>query len=596
MTHRNPRRAFLPIWLQLLLGVLRHRPDRAIAVAYWYLTRRFVRARNRLHEAAAELLPAYKTWISLVEYAEFEEFLAGEPATDRVGRPRFSLVLHAPAWTSDAALDRTLASIYHQTCPDWNVIVTGQLQQGEVAAPQITHLPLAGPDRASALRPALATASGDFVIIVPPDAMLPAWALARYQQAAEEAPGAAIFYGDEDVIDDAGRRVQPWFKPLWNSELILAQDYMSNACAITTPLARAVGAIPQELAGCAGYALLLAATMRPGADVSHVAHVLCHLPDAPGRDDQGARLRAVARHVEAEHGSAEAGPFGTIRVRWPLPDPAPTVTIIVPTRDRVELLEACIGSLLRETRYPHYDVVVVDNQSVEPRTHAWFEAISAETRVSVLRYDHSYNYSAINNFAAARARGAYLCMLNNDTEIIDGAWLGELMRYATRPGVGAVGAKLLYDDRSIQHAGVVMGLGNAAGHAHRALPDDEQGYFALAHCAHHASAVTAACLVVERAKFEAVGGFDETHLQIAYNDVDLCLKLERAGWRNIYAPQAVLIHHESKSRGLDTSPQHVKRYMRELAVLQERWATTEIVDPMHHPRLDRSSETYRIRL
>jgi len=220
---------------------------------------------------------------------------------------------------------------------------------------------------------------------------------------------------------------------------------------------------------------------------------------------------------------------------------------------------------------------------------------TAHPRVSILLYDHPYNYSAINNAAVAQSRGSYLCLLNNDTEIIEGSWLTELMRYATRTHVGAVGAKLLYGDGSIQHAGVLLGIGGAAGHAHRGLRDDEPGYFAMAHSAHYATAVTAACLVVERAKFEAVGGFDEAMLQIAYNDVDLCLKLERAGWRNVYAPQAMLTHHESKSRGLDLSPEHFERYRAELAVLQERWNTVDAVDPLHHPYLDRSSETYRVR-
>jgi GT2 family glycosyltransferase len=259
-------------------------------------------------------------------------------------------------------------------------------------------------------------------------------------------------------------------------------------------------------------------------------------------------------------------------------------------------MEACVGSVLRETDYADYDVLIVDNGSVLPQTHAWFDTVTADDRVSVLAYDHPYNYSAINNFAARRARGQYLCLLNNDTEIIDGAWLRELMRHAVRPGVGAVGAKLLYPDHSIQHAGVVIGLGNAAGHAHRMLPDDRPGYFALAHCAHEASAVTAACLVVERRKFDAVGGLEEAELQIAYNDVDLCLKLTQAGWRTIYAPQAILIHHESKSRGPDLSPHHIDRYRRELATLQQRWGTATLIDRMHHPRLDRASETYRIQL
>jgi GT2 family glycosyltransferase len=192
----------------------------------------------------------------------------------------------------------------------------------------------------------------------------------------------------------------------------------------------------------------------------------------------------------------------------------------------------------------------------------------------------------------AAARGDYLCLLNNDTEVIAPEWLDEMMRQACRPQVGAVGAKLHYPDGSIQHAGVVIGMGNAAGHAHRLLRDEEPGYFAQAHIAREATAVTAACLVVEKRKFVAVGGLDEEHLAIAYNDVDLCLKLREAGWTNMYVPTARLYHHESVSRGDDFSPEHNARYRAELRVLQERWRTDVRTDPLHHPMLDRSTDQY----
>ncbi|WP_404711405.1 glycosyltransferase family 2 protein [Sphingomonas sp. MMS24-J13] len=597
MTYRGASPSVLPAWAQLFLGVLRRRPARAIAIAYWFATRRRVRARNWLRDAAVELLPLYPTWIRLIEDAETRVLRDAVRLPPSFPRPRFSLLVHAPAWSGAVALDRTLGSIDAQICRDWDLIITGAIPpELEAGGRSFEQIATDAPDGVNALRAALAAARGDFVMIVPPDAVLPPGALLRYQQAALVAADVAIFYGDEDAIDPDGHRSKPWFKPQWDAELVLALDYVSRACVFALPVARAVGEISADLADCVGYAFLLAAAAQPGVTARHIAHVLCHLPKRRDHDDPAARLRAVARYVERQGGRALPGPFGTVRVRWPLPDPPPPVTIIVPTRDRADLLESCIGSLLRETRYPNYDILIVDNGSTEPATHAWFAAIMADPRVSVLRYDHPYNYSAINNFAAARAHGAYLCLLNNDTEIIDGAWLDELMRYATRPGVGGVGAKLLYEDGSIQHAGVVVGLGDAAGHAHRALPDDQPGYFALAHCAHYASAVTAACLVVERAKYEAVGGLDEINLQIAYNDVDLCLKLDRQGWRNVYAPQAIMIHYESKSRGQDLSSQHVERYRRELAVLQERWDTAVIIDPMHHPRLDRSSETYRIHL
>lgn len=597
MTDRVASRAPLPAWAQLFLGVLCRRPTRAIAIAYWYVTRRRVRARNWLRDAAAELLPLYPIWIKLIEVGETDILRVAAQEPSRLGRPRFSLLIHAPGWSGAAAFDRTLASIAAQICKDWELIITGALPPGcSAGALPLRRIAADSPDGASALAPALAAATGDFVMLIPPDAILPPGALLRYQHAALSAPDISIFYGDEDRIDAGGDRREPWFKPRWDNELVLAQDYVSHACVIALPLARAVGEISTDLADCAGYALLLAATARPDVGVQHIAHILCHLPDGRDHDHPAARLLAVSRYVAKDGGRALAGPFGTVRVRWPMPDPPPHVTIIIPTRDRVDLLETCIGSLLRETGYPHYDILIVDNGSTEPATLAWFDATATDPRVSILRYDHPYNYSAINNFAAAQARGTYLCLLNNDTEIVDGAWLDELMRYATRPGIGAVGAKLLYEDGSIQHAGVVIGLGDAAGHAHRALPDEQAGYFAIAHCAHYASAVTAACLVVERAKYEAVGGLDEIDLQIAYNDVDFCLKLERQGWRNVYAPQAVMIHYESKSRGQDLSPRHIERYSRELAVLQARWDTSIVTDPMHHPRLDRASETYRIYL
>jgi GT2 family glycosyltransferase len=568
-----------------------------MAIAFWYVARRRLRARNQLHEAASALFPSYETWIQLVERAETDALVAGLLNTNRNTAPLFSLWIHAPGWSGARALERTLASIRAQFCCDWELIVTGEMSSAVTADKSfLKHIPASGQNQAAALSSALAAANGEFLIVVPPDAILPYGAVARYRHAALDAIGTTIFYGDEDVIDFAGRRARPWFKPQWNAELILAQDYVSHACAIAMPAARAVNEISADLAGCVGYALLLAAASRPGAEVRHIAHVLCHLPDRPGADDADARLRAVSQHIEDVGGIAQAGPFGTVRISWPLPAVLPSVTIIIPTRDRVDLLEACVGSLLRETRYPHYDVLIVDNGSTESSTHDWLMTISSDPRVSVLSYDHPYNFSAINNFAAAHAKGEYLCLLNNDTEIVDGAWLEELMRYAIRRHVGAVGAKLLYDDGSIQHAGVVIGLGNAAGHSHRALPNGQEGYFAQAHCAHYASAVTAACLVVERAKFEAVGGLDEVDLQIAYNDVDFCLKLVRNGWQNVYAPQAVLIHYESKSRGQDMAPQHIDRYKRELAILQERWDTHVLTDPMHHPRLDRASEIYRIRL
>ena len=268
----------------------------------------------------------------------------------------------------------------------------------------------------------------------------------------------------------------------------------------------------------------------------------------------------------------EAGRFGTTRVAWPLPAGAalPLVSVIIPTRDRAELLRVSAGGVLGATDYPNIELLIVDNGSREAASTRLLAELAADPRVHILRDDSPFNFSRLNNATAEAARGPYLCLLNNDTEVIEPGWLTALMRQAVRPGVGAVGAKLLYPDGSIQHAGVVLGPAGAE-HAHRFLPDAEAGDFAAAHVARAVSAVTAACLLVEKAKYMAVGGLDEA-LAVAFNDVDLCLKLGAAGWRNIYEPAARLIHHESKSR--DTTAPDAAARAQEAALIRRRWGST----------------------
>jgi GT2 family glycosyltransferase len=247
---------------------------------------------------------------------------------------------------------------------------------------------------------------------------------------------------------------------------------------------------------------------------------------------------------------------------------------------------------LEGTRYPAFNILIVDNGSTDRATFDFFAQLSGDSRIEVLKFPGEFNYSAINNFGARHAAGEFLCLMKNDVEVLTPDWLGEMMRQAVRPDTGAVGAKLLYSDGTIQHAGIVLGMGAAAGHAHRYLPNEDIGYFAQAHLSRGVSAVTAACLVVEKFKFFEVSGLDEVVFRVAYNDVDFCLKLSGHGWINRYVPTATLLHHESKSRRNDLSPDQMDRYQAELHALQRRWSTETLVDPLHHPCLDRSSETY----
>lgn len=581
------------------LRTLFWKPQDAIVAMYWWCTGRKVRARNRLRMVARQSPFAYQMWIDTTEREQDEAAQASAALAGWQLRPRISIILHRSAVAGSDDFPRLLASLDAQSYPDWELVVVPDQDREPVPdcrAGQLVAVEQCTDNAAEALALGIEHACGAYILPLPDGAALPASALFRYVEALQSAPGASVVYGDHDQIDARGNRSIPWFKPRWNAEMFLAQDYLSAACLIRTDSARAALPIAPRLAKAASYALLLAVTAQDDAQILHVPHVQSHTRIVLGPHNQATRLEAVTAHLAERGATARAGPFGTLAVAWPLPENLPLVSIIIPTRDHAKLLSACLTSLLDTTRYGPYEVLIVDNGSVEPETLNYLARIAQDPRVRILRYDRPYNYSAINNFAVSHAHGAYLCLLNNDTEVLDEGWLIALMRQAVRPEVGAVGAKLLYADGTIQHAGVVVGMGEAAGHAHRFQRGDDPGYFNRAHVTHFASAVTAACLVVSRAKFDAVGGLDEFGLQIAFNDVDLCLKLEQAGWRNVYVPQAVLVHHESKSRGKDFAPAHIERYRRELAVLQERWGTKAYRDPLHHPNLDRYSESFTLRL
>lgn len=540
---------------QALCGMALRRPALAAEALYWHLSGRKVRARNRLHMAERQRPDAYDLWIRR------REAVLPPPAPWVGAGVGLSVIV-----TGDPA--PVLAG---QAAGGWELIVI----DGPVPV---------GARGAGCLAEAVAMARGRFVLPVPAGARLPVGALARWLAAVAAHPGAVVLYADHDVLDGRGRRGGFWFKAGWNPEALWAQDYLSPACAIATAAAR----------GCAAgsvYALLLAVTRGdPAARVVHVPYVLAHL--GAEADDLPARLAAV----RAQGLDAEAGDFGTVRVRWPVPDPAPLVSVMIPTRDRVQLLRTAVTGVLEQTDYPALEVIVIDNGSTAPDALAYLAEIAADPRVRVLRVDAPFNFSALNNRAAEIARGEFLLLLNNDIEVIAPDWLSALVAQGVRPGIGAVGAKLLYDDGAIQHAGVVVGMGDAAGHAHRFLKAGAVGYHAQAHIARAATAVTAACLLVRAADYRAVGGLDAAGFAVAFNDVDFCLKLRAHGLRNIYEPASGLIHHESKSRGRDVAPEHIDRYLRELALLQARWGTPTFADPQHHPRLARACETYLLEL
>lgn len=380
---------------------------------------------------------------------------------------------------------------------------------------------------------------------------------------------ARIIYADDDqLLGD--RRARPYFKPDWNGELFRHQDYLTGACIIRAARADLEAVANNSADDGTDWAAALVRTLAAqghGVPV-HLREMLHHRRHRPS-------LRLSAR---------------PIAIAYDLPP----LSVIVPTRNRMELLRTCLDGVAA-ARYPQVDVIVMDNDSDDPETLAYLAALDP-ARHRVLRHSGAFNYSAINNRGAAQSQGRLLCLLNNDIEMTDPDWLAILATQALRPEVGAVGARLLYPDGRIQHAGVVIGVGNAAGHAHRFLRPDEEGYFHRHNLPQYTMAVTAACLVVERDKFMAVGGLNERDFAVAFNDVDFCLRLNKRGWQSLYEPRATLIHHESVSRGLDRDPVGAARFAGELAALKRLWQTDEIYDPYHHPALSRASEQFAVAL
>ena len=577
----------------LLLVLLR--PGRLAGAGWARLCGKRLRARNRLHAAIASLPFAHQR---RMQAAALDDFGVLSEVEDEA-LPGLAVHLHLQPGDRPEQIRRALASARRQSLAARRILVTAA--EGAPTDPLDGAVELVAgrfPDRLSGLGAALDAAHGLGIELLVPLAAcdaLPGDALAAYAAATTASGVPCLLYGDQDEFGPGGGHGRdPWLKPQWDPRLFLSQDYIGHACALPVDAVRADLAAVPPCARETLYERLLRLTFDPAGPalaVGHVPRVTARTPVGAWQRDQESRRAVVGRLLDGR-AAVRAGQYGAVAVEWNLPSPLPRVSIVVATRDRVELLRTCMEGLLEDTDYPNFDIVLVDNDSRDAETLDYMDRIAANPRVQLLRWPHPFNYSAINNHGARHASGEFLCLLNNDVEIVHPDWLTAMVREAVQPGVGAVGARLLYPDRSIQHAGVVIGMGNAAGHAHRGLAEGEAGYFAQAHVARGASAVTAACLLVAKADFDAVGGLDEAGLAVAYNDVDLCLKLRARGLANIYTPAATLVHHESKSRGLDFAPEHMERYLRELAVFQQRWDSVTHVDAWHHPHLDRASETY----
>ncbi|MGF7206210.1 GT2 family glycosyltransferase [Skermanella aerolata] len=432
----------------------------------------------------------------------------------------------------------------------------------------------------------------DILVVVQAGNLLPAHALARLAAVFAD-PAVAVAYSDCDRMGEDGGLADPWFKPDWDPDLFLSQDYLLDLFTARLGLYRAGAEAlgPADLPFLAIEALW--ANSYPAAAVRHIPEILYHRRgDArPGRGSMPAEasLEALRRYLARTEPGASAEPLPgrpwLRRVRRPLAEPAPLVSIIIPTRDKLDLLSVCVSSILERTVYPEFEILILDNQSSDPETLRYFDEVAGHG-VRVLPYTDRFNYAAINNAGVEAARGPVVCLLNNDVEVISPEWVGEMVALLLRPGVGAVGAKLLWPNGMVQHGGVVIGTGGLAAHAFNHITDDEPGYADRALVTQRYSAVTAACLICRKSDYQAVGGLDAAEFPVAFNDVDFCLKLGAGGLGIVWTPFARLFHFESASRGAEDTPEKASRAAKEMAALRRRWGEVLADDPCYSPSLN----------
>ena len=427
-------------------------------------------------------------------------------------------------------------------------------------------------------------------------------AFGRFSEALLLHPDARVLYADEDRLSPAGRRHSPQFKPAWNPELLYGDPHYSHCWLIRSDLAQQVlrnlDAVGEALSL---YALVLEATavVMP-EQIVHIPEVLYHRADRPGErrgdpDSAATVERFLARRNHSITVSARSG--GGHCLHWPMPDPAPLISIIIPSRDRSDLLRCCVHSLhATAAGNPPTELLLIDNGSSEPASLAYLEELARQPGVRILRRPGPFNYAALNNEAASLARGEVLAFLNNDVEALQPAWLTRMVVEALRPGIGAVGARLLYENGSVQHAGVLLGIGGVAGHAHKYMNGEAAGYQLRLQLTHQVSAVTAAAMVLRKSIFLELGGFDSDHFAVNYNDVDLCLRLMARGYRNLYCADAVLIHRESRTRGAPVDPEPFAQWRREYDAMKKRWGKLLRSDPCYSPHLSLVEENFSLAL
>ncbi|MEO6003611.1 MAG: glycosyltransferase [Opitutus sp.] len=567
----------------------------------------------------------YATWVRRFDTPTLEQTVSLRARVEGLAadqRPLISVLM--PVYnTPEAWLLKAIESVRAQIYPHWELCIADDASNAahvrqilEDYSRRDERIRVTFRDRnghiSAASNSALALATGEFTALLDHDDEIPPHALAEVVFAFTAHPARVFVYSDEDKLDELGRRFDPYFKPDWNPDLLIGQNYTCHFSAFRTARLRAIGGFRKGFEGSQDWDLTLRATegLAP-AQIHHIPRILYHWRAIPGStalviDQKDNYPFVAARRALDEHLSRAriAGELIAVagyhwRIKYPIPSPAPKVSIIIPTRNGVDLLRTTIDSILAKTTYPNFEILIVNNGSDDPAALTLFNEVR-ELGVRVVDFAAPFNFSALNNFAVRQAGGTILAFLNNDLEVISPDWLDEMVAQAARAEIGAVGSILYYPGDTVQHAGAILGLtGSAAeqgvaGHAFKGAKRGSEGQRNRLRLVQNYSAVTAACLVIRRDVFNQVGGFNERDLAVAFNDIDLCLRVRKAGYRNLWTPFAEFYHHESATRGLEDTPEKIARFQSEVAYMRRTWGPLLDADPAYNPNLSLNHEDFSL--
>lgn len=523
--------------------------------------------RNRLRgrpQAVKEPVFDYSDWVTKIEPTLWQQY-------DGKKQPLISVVV--PAYnTPDKYLNPLVQSLLDQTYSNWELCIADASTDSErrqaiksiaKTDKRIKYVAKKGLHISDNTNNALKLATGEFVGLLDHDDTLSPHALEEVVAVACGTAKPDVIYSDEDKMsDDGSERLLPFFKPDWSPDLLLGVNYITHFLVVRKKLIDSIGGLRSAYDGAQDYDLLLRLTEKT-KKIVHIPKILYHWRLADGStaktvgeknyaDDAGQNaLRDAVKRRKIKADVVEIPDRPTnYRLRYHLPKKQPKVSIVIPFKDKANLLRQCVTSIIEKTTYNEYEIILVSNNSVEDETKKLLKSYKGIKKIRMYEWNNPFNYSKVNNFGVSKSKGEYIVLLNNDTEVITPEWLDELLGVASQPGVGAVGPMLLYPDKKngIQHAGIILGMGTMAGHVFRHRQPQEWTAFGLPTWPRNYLAVTAACLMVEKRKYLQVGGLDEV-FTVAGNDVAFCLRLHEAGYKNIYWPFATLYHYESVSVG-----------------------------------------------